>query len=157
MALNRIHKFSDINEMQAFLNGGIIGKDVSKGVWGLVGQTITFTSPAFVVTFAAVSPAPAERDPYRLYLLDIKAQVEAANSNILVQQFAGRILFIEKTPTNGVALAGADEPAKAALGFDGNSPTVGKLYRPAGISGGPPNYTWAYSTSESTHVLFTWE
>jgi hypothetical protein len=158
MALNRIYKFSDINEAQAFLNGAIIGRDISKGgVRGLVGQVLTFSSPAFAVTFTAVSPAPINRDPYTLLILDIKQQIEAANGSILVQQLGGRIVFIERVPTSGVALAGNDEPAKAALGFDGNSPTVGKLFRPAGISGGPPNYTWAYSVNETTHVLFTWE
>jgi hypothetical protein len=157
MPSNRIYKFSDINEAQAFLNGGLIGKDISKGgVAGLVGKTLTFTSPAFAVTFTAAAGPPTDRDPYTLLLKDIKAQVEAANADILVQSIAGKIVFIEKTPTNGVALSGSDEPAKSLLGFDQNSASVGKFYKPPDVSG-DPNYTWAYSVNESTHVIYTWE
>lgn len=157
MPSNRIYKFSDINEAQAFLNGSLIGAEIQAGVVGLVGKTLTFTSPAFAVTFAAISPAPTDRDPYVLRLKDIKAQVEAANADILVQTLGGRIVFVEKVPTNGTTLSGNDEPAKALLGFDRNNAVAAKFYRPMGISGGPPNYVWVYSVNESTHVLYTWE
>jgi len=157
MAQNRIYKFSDITDAQYFLNGGLVGGNISRGVPDLVGKVLTFTAPAFAVTFVAVSPAPPNRDPYTLLLVDIKAQVEAADPGISVQQYDGKIVFVEKVPTTGVALSGNDEPAKALLGFNQSQPAVGKIYRPAGISGGPPNYTFAYSVNESTHVLFTWE
>lgn len=157
MPQNRIFKFSDITDAQYFLNGGLVGADIKRGVRGLVGLTLTFTSPAFAVTFTAVSPTPTDRDPYLLLLADIKAQVEAANVLISVQQYDGRIVFVEKLPDVGVALSGNNEPAKSLLGFDQNQPSIGKLYRPVGVSGGPPNYVWAYSVNESTHVVFTWE
>lgn len=156
MPSNRIYKFSDINEAQAFLNGGIFGRDVSKGVVGLVGLTLTFTSPSFAVTFTAATPTPTDRDPYTLLLKDIKAQVEAANNSILVTSIGGKLVFIEKTPTSGTALSNNNEPAKALLGFDQAAATVGKFYKPPETSG-DPNYVWAYSVNESTHVIYTWE
>ena len=156
MASNRVYKFQDINEVQFFLNGGLLGGDVKGGVYGLVGKRLTFSSPSFHVDFTAVTPAPTTRDPYTLLFPDIKAQVEAANASILVSQLGGRIVFIEKTPTNGVALASNDEAAKALLGFDKNSPSVGKVYSPPGVTA-TQNWVWVYSVNESTHVVYTWE
>lgn len=157
MAQNHIRKFTDINEAQIFLNGGIIGADVRKGIAGLVGKVLTFTTPAGAVTFAAASGPPTDRDPYTLLLTDIKAQVEAAIATVQVTSLGGRLVFLEATPASGVALSGNNEPAKALLGFDGNSVVAGKFYHPTGISGGPNYYTWAYSVNESTHVIYTWE
>lgn len=110
MAINRVYKFSDIVLMQAFLNGTLIGSQVSgipQGWPGLVGTTLTFVSPgpAGSVTFVA-STNPNNVDPYMLQFRDIKAQVEAAVAGILVFSIAGRIAFSEATPTNGVSLAG---------------------------------------------------
>ena len=53
--MHKIYKFRDISEVQIFLNGGIIGTDVSKGIVGLVGTTLAFSSPSASVTFAAGS------------------------------------------------------------------------------------------------------
>ena len=153
---NRIYKFTDINEAQFFLNGGIIGAPIAKGIGGLTGLTLTFTAPAFAVTFGAISPAPTGRDAYKLLLGDLKAQVEAANPGILVSQLGGRIVFVEKVPSVGVALSANNEVAKTLLGFDQHNATTGKLFRPMGIAGGPPNYTLA-SVNESTHIIYTWE
>jgi len=153
----KIYKFSDMIEAQYFLNGGIIGVDVSQGIYGLVGQALTFSSPAvFTVNFVAAVPNPAGRDPYKLLLVDIKAQIEAANPDISVQSIGGRIVLIEKLPSLGVAFDGTVQFSKTVLGLD-NGVTVGKVYHPAGISGGPPNYTWVYSVNEGTHVVVTWE
>jgi hypothetical protein len=158
MPVNRIFKFQDIFEVQAFLNGAIVGGNVGGGVAGLVGQTLTFTSPAFAITFKPVSPAPLTRDPYTLLFQDIKQQIEAGSTQILVQQVGGRILFIEKAPASGVALSPNNEPAKALLGFDQTGPVIGKFYKPATVAGAtPPFYEWAYSVNETTHVVFTWE
>jgi hypothetical protein len=153
MAQNRIHKFSDINEAQIFLNGGLVGAEVSKGIGGLVGLTLTFDAPDFAVTFAHAEVT--DRDPYTLLLSDIKAQIEEESDDILVTQSGGRIVFIEKTPSAGTALSDNDELAKAILGFDRNNAVVGKVYHPPGI-GGPPNFTWVAIT-DANHGIYTWE
>jgi hypothetical protein len=153
MAQNRIYKFSDINEMQLFLNGALIGGPIPNGMGALVGLTLTFTAPAFALTFA---PSDAtDRDPNLLLFSDLKAQIEAENDAVLVTQWNGRIVFIEKTPSSGMAFGTEDEPAKTLLGFDKNRAMVGRLFHPPGI-GGPPNFTYIYS-SDSSHVVLTWE
>lgn len=157
MSVNRVYKFQDIGEVQAFLNGGLIGGDVKSGVLGLVGTRLTFSQPSFYVDFAAVTPAPDTRDAYKLLFADIKAQVEAANNAILVTQLGGKIVLIEKTPTNGISLSSNDEVAKALLGFDRNNARIGKVYSPPNVTGAAQNWMWAYSVNESTHVIYTWE
>jgi hypothetical protein len=130
MAMTRIFKFDDLTDLQNFLNGGITGCDVSKGVGGLVGQTLTFTSPADSVTFVGPTlPGGSERDPTVLLFGDIKEQIEAAVPSLVVASNKGRIVLLEATPANGVALSDNDEAAKALLGF-GAEKAVGTFYQP---------------------------
>ncbi|WP_394831717.1 hypothetical protein LVJ94_34910 [Pendulispora rubella] len=154
MPQNRIYKFSDIFEAQSFLNGAIFGGNIANGVFGLVGQVLTFIRPAFAVTF---TPARGP-EPERLRFADIKEQIESKSDAISVHQVGGRLFFLEKTPTDGVALSANDEVAKGLLGFDRAGSVVGRFYKPSTIAGGaPPCYEWGYSVNETTHVLVTWE
>lgn len=150
----KIYKLNEIGEVQTFLNGGIIGSDVSRGVVGLVGQAITFTSPSFSHTFVT-----AGRNNDMLLLADIKSQLETASASaLLVFSHAGRIAFIEATPTSGVALAATNQEAKALLGFDRNSASVGKVYgSPYEGDPTPPYFLQSYSVNETTHVVYTVE
>lgn len=153
MPANKIYKFKDINEMQYFLNGAIVGKDIGAGVEGLVGKTLTFGAPAGAVTFVAGTDPV---NPYLLRLKDIKAQTEASIATLKVISMDGRIAFIEATPTTGVSLSAGDD--NILLGFDKAAATVGKLYKPAGIAGAAaPQWPWAYSVNENMHLVFTWE
>jgi hypothetical protein len=115
MAVNKIQKFRTIEEVMTFLNGGVVGGVVNKspgppsnnapGVGGLVGATLTFTSPSQVTVTFAVSSG-SNPDPYTLLLSDIKAQIQAADPALLVTQNQdGRIVITEVTPTDGVAIA----------------------------------------------------
>lgn len=147
MAL-RMNKFRDIVEAEIFLRGGLIGTDVSKGVVGLVGKTISFTSPVGDVTFVT-----ANRENDMLLLTDIKSQIEAVlTSGMRVLSVGGRIAFVHPSGTTAIALAATDQQAKSLLGFDQNSATSGKVY--GVVPGTPPAYLSAYS-ADGAHVVVT--
>jgi hypothetical protein len=152
MAL-RIHKFATIEEAQLFLRGGISGKDVTKGVYGLIGKTLTFTSPADNVTFTA--HADTTRDGFLLTHKDIKTQIETAIPTLKVKQVCGRIAFEEATPSAGVALEDTATEAKNILGFDNNEASVGKVVAPT--SAGPVPYFVGYESDGTFHVIITME
>lgn len=153
MAQIKIYKLNELFEVQHFLNGGILGADISKGVSGLIGLVITFTLPSFSHTFVAGA------DPDLLRYLEIKTQLEAASTAALkVVQFGGRIGFIQATPTTGCVLSGTTQPAKALLGFDYNTATVGKVYdSPHSATPTVPYLIQSYSVNETTHVVYTFE
>lgn len=145
------YKARDINELVLWLNGGIQGVDVSKGINGLVGKTLTFTAPAaFSVTFTAVTGSEYVNGTTLRYQ-DIKQQIEAANAAIRVTQCGGCIWLVEKSPTNGVALAAASSAVKALFGFDAEAATSGRVLKQLGSASGPriedvePNLDGSYT------------
>jgi hypothetical protein len=148
----QIHKFTSLAALELFLNGAIIGADVTRGIMGLVGEKLTFTQPAGTVTFVR----GAGPEPDVLLLKDLKAQIEGALPALLVTSLDGRLALVEKTPASGVALAAAAQAAKALLGFDAAGPAQGKVHRPLGVAGPPPFVTRAYAAA-SVHVVHTWE
>jgi hypothetical protein len=176
MSTNKIYKFSDITQAQYFLNGAIFGgnvvpgsgsaaqgfggnpNNVGVGISGLVGKTLIFTSPAAgTVTFTA-SSVSGNPDPNSLQPSDIKAQIEAVATGVRVSFWGGRLVIQEVTPTSGVAITSAGT-ANGILGFDTNQASTGKIYAPPGVSGGAvaPCWTWAYSTNDNGHVVYTLE
>lgn len=169
MAAARIRKFTSIDQMEFFLRGGLLGsrsvipkahevgatRSAGGGIVGLVGTTLTMTTPLLNVTFTAATLDPAEtRDPNILMVKDIKAQIEAAQSALEVTTFDGRIGIIEKTPSGGLLFAAADEPARTLLGFPNNQDVQTRVYNRPG--GADPTFE-AYNAQENVHVLFTWE
>ncbi len=129
MAL-KLYKFRELREAEIFLQGGIIGTDVSKGIIGLVGLTLTLTAPVVAHTFVT-----ANRANNALLLKDIKAQLEAAQPLLRVTQIGGRIVLIEVTPTNGVQVPATSQAAKPLLGWDQNEAFSGKVYsEPGGVT-----------------------
>jgi len=173
MAVNKLYKFRRIEEVTAFLNGGIVGGSVNRaqgggtpgglgaGINDLVGKTLIFTAPSAVtVTFAMAASASGSGtnpDPYTLLFKDIKGQIEAAIPTVLVVlDPEQRLVLLEKTPASGVAVSAAGT-ANTQLGFDADMATVGKFYKPTGISTTPPCWTWAYTGNDNMHNIFTWE
>lgn len=164
MSATKIYKFPDIVEMQYFLNGAIKCSPFPKnhqgpsGFYGLIGKTLIFTSPAAgTVTFSAAADQ-ADIDPNILQLQDIKAQVQAVMTGVVVTTVNGRLTFVEATPTSGVAITSAGT-ANSILGFDSANATVGKVYAAPG-SASPavaPAWVWAYSINENSHTVFTLE
>jgi len=154
MPTNRIHKFNDIVEMELFLNGAIIGGDVSKGV-EVVGKQLHFIAPGPVgnVTFTTGTDP---HNPYLLRLKDLKAQIEAQAAGITVTSKDGRLVL--KGSASGVVL----HPLNAAdannlLGFDTDYDVVGKVYPPAAGVLVDPCWVWANVCGENTYVIYTWE
>lgn len=148
----KVYKLNEIFEVEHFLNGGLTGIDISKGVQGLAGLTITFTNPSFSWTFTPGA------DPEFLRYLEIKAQLEAASASLKVKQFGGKIAFIEATPSTGVVLSGTQQTAKALLGFDYNTVSIGKVYgSPYDAIPTAPYLIEMYSVNETTHVLVVME
>lgn len=173
MAVNRIYKFRRIDDVMAFVNGGVTGGSVNRaqgggtpanlgaGINGLVGLTLKFKSPVvatvtFTTAASAVFPG-TNPDPYTLLYKDIKAQVEAAVPSVLVLLDADqRLLLIEKTPSSGVVVDKAGT-SNTRLGFDDDMDTTGRLYTPAIVSSTAPCWTWSYSDNSNMHNVFTWE
>lgn len=154
MAAFKVMKFSNVFDLETYLNGGIVGGPTLGGVIGLVGQTLTFTSPSFSCTFVAGA------DPLTLNFAEIKAQIEAASA--LVRVFSvgenGRLGIIEKSPSAGIALAAAAANAKLLLGFPYDKAVTGKVYAydPSGAT--TPCLVTAYNDVQSnSHVAVTWE
>lgn len=167
MSAARIRKFTTITEMEFFLRGGLLGSQAvvprtgdgartpGGGILGLVGLTLTLTTPSGTVTFVnATLGANEVRDPAALMFKDIKTQIEGAISGIEVVNIEGRIGIIEATPANGIALDSSDEPARALLGLPNKQEIATKKYNAPG--GASPSFE-AYNAQQSTHVLFTWE
>jgi len=146
MAL-KLYKFKNVKEAELFLQGALVGKDISGGVVGLVGLTLNFTTPLGSVTFAT-----ANRENDALLLKDIKAQVEAAIATLRVLSFEGRIVIIEASPTTGISVPSTNQVAKSLLGFDQNSAFVSKVY---GVVPGTPPAWLSSSLGHDGMILIT--
>lgn len=176
---NRVYKFTDIFELQTFLNGGLLAgaiagaqnggspAGIGTGLAGLVGATLKFTSPSAVtVTFVASSGAGGSADPglplaqrnpnpQVLTFKDIKSQIEAAIPAVSVQTFKGRLLFIEATPASGIALDNTGT-ANPIFGLDQDGTTTRLFYAPPPATDAPC-WTWACTDNSGSHVIYTLE
>lgn len=154
MASNKVYKFENINLMQAFLNGAVIGgKDIRDGVYGLVGKKLNVKGTLYTFT-AGVAGAQGP-----LTTKEIKTQLEAGVAGITVSFYEGRTVIVETTPTSGVTVTGPNDgtDARALLGFEQTAgTTTGKLYTPSDLTTTPPVYTQAYHDN-GAHVVLTWE
>lgn len=118
---------------QMLLDGALVGTQVDRGIRGLRGKTLIFTQPAAAtVTFTG---STTSGDPDLWTLKDIKTLAEAAIAGLKVMNCEGRIVFIESTPANGVALTGAGT-ANTLFGFDGAASLAGRVINPQ--DGAPP-------------------
>lgn len=131
----KVYQFDGIQETEHFLNGGILGGPIPmEGVRGLVGKTITFTSPDDDCTFTDGSGD----DPKLLQFADIKSQMETQISGLRVLLLAGmNIGFVLATPSAATALGVTAEDARALLGLARSGAISGKLVLPSGDSGTP--------------------
>jgi hypothetical protein len=176
MATNKVRKFTELFELQTFLNGGLIlGKvegavaggsqaGIGAGIDNLVGKTLKFLSPAVVtVTFVTADGVGGSAEPgvgtnpnkFTLLFKDIKLQVEAAIAAVKVTSFLGRIVLTEATPASGVSLDKTGT-SNAQLGVDSAVNTTGKFYNPP-PSAVTPCWTFAYSDGSNSHTIYTLE
>lgn len=130
-----IKKFATFPEANLVIQGGLItGVDVSKSFEGLVGKTITFTSPAGSCTFSQPSGKPLGQ----LSFQDLVSQLETAITNLDVVNINGRLAFRHKTAGSAVTLGSANEPARVILGFANNVAINGQCLN--GPGGSAPKF-----------------
>jgi hypothetical protein len=134
MTTPKILKFNSLDEYNHVIAGGIIGGKFDKQIGGLVGQTLTFTTPSGSKTFTAASAGTADSGFLRFG--DVKTQLEAAINNLKVSLIDGNIAFKHATAGTAVVMANNTEPAKALLGFKDATTISGTAY--AGASGTAP-------------------
>lgn len=165
MANLKVRKFTTIDQVQHFLDGGITGsaghvKPREGGPPGanLVGLTLTFLNPAGTVTFVA-----GARPNGLLLYQEFKSQIETAIVGVVVKMMEdGSIAFIETTPTTGLVLKGDNTAATNAnivLGFDKDTNAVGKVYGSpySPVPAVAPYFVQMYSSNDNTHVVTTYE
>lgn len=117
-----IEKYGSLDEANHLLNGSILGGEVKSEYIGLVGATITFTSPADSCTFTQ----PAGRVEGVLLFKDVKEQLETAIPNIRVESINGKLGIRHTTGGTEITLASANEPARAILGFPNQKAIAGR-------------------------------
>lgn len=116
----RFLKYGSLEEANHMVAGGLVGAALPiPFVSGLVGQAITFTTPAGSHTFTQVSGEPSGMISYGA----IKSQLEANITNLRVKLIGGKIAFSHATAGQVVVIANADQASKAVLGFD-NATTI---------------------------------
>lgn len=154
-------KFREVEEVDLFLNGGLIGgADVIQGLGGLyginglIGLTLKFKQPSAATVTFVLSTDPNSTNPARLTYKDIKAQVQAVIAAVSVQQFNRYLVLVETTPASGVTIDHTGT-ATALLGFDANTDTVGIVYGP--ISASAPCLQGMYSTNDNMHVVAVYQ
>ena len=130
-----IEKFGTINEANHKIRGGIVGGSGTERPYeGLVGKTITFSTPSGTKTFTQ----PTGTQPGQMLFSHVKAQLEAAIATIEVLTVDGKIAFRHKTAGQVVALAALDEPARAIFGLANNQAISGQFLN--GPGGAAPKY-----------------
>ena len=146
MAL-KILKFRNIEEANHMLGGGILGGEVSAaGVADLVGKTITFTAPAGTKTFTQ----PSGTYQGLLTFKDIKAQLEAAITNLVVLQINNKIAFKHASGT-AVTMGATTETGRAPLGLPNGKAVTGVVY--AGPGGASPKVDQIYVQNDTVYCL----
>ncbi len=126
----KTHGFSDTNQMDFFLNGGVVGgvdvlKILRKGaaagglrLFGLDGLTIILTGGT-----ATFSDANDEG----LTLVAIKAVIDAVTGNVVAEWRNGKLLLSDP---GGVTTVDKDGTANSVFGFSKDSDSVGTPVNP---------------------------
>jgi hypothetical protein len=154
----RVRKFGTIDELELFLQGGIIStRKIPDRYSGVVGKTLIFTQPtSATATFTTVNN---QVDPSSLSFQEVKAQLEAAITGLTVKQRGGALVLIQTTPTVGGGVTITGGTGRSELGLGENSTEAGKVYDTPNGSAAPtvPYVVNAYMSSDNSHVLITQE
>jgi hypothetical protein len=134
MAL-QILRFRTMEEANYVLRGGIIGGQLPQfrraiGYLNLVGNTITFTTPAGSHEFTQVATEVVGTISFAA----VKTQLEANITNLLVDAVDGKIGFRHATLGTNVNIASADEPTRIELGFANEDAHVGQFINADGVT-----------------------
>lgn len=124
-------KFEKLEEANFWCAGGIIGGANPSGeISGLVGQTITFSSPAGSCTFTEAASGNASQG--RLRFADIKLQMEAAIANLVVLAVGKKIGFKHATPGTACTMAAVSQGGRVPLGLPNNAAVTGVVIAKTG-------------------------
>ena len=130
----KIEKYGTLEEANLKIQGGITGGvPTSQPFVGLVGQTITFATPAGACTFTQ----PTGKVVGQLTFQDVKAQLEAAVANLQVSAVDNKISFTHKTNGQAVSLAALNESARAVLGLGNGEAIAGRCLNGPGSASLP--------------------
>lgn len=122
-----IEKYGTLEAANLSMRGGIAtGIKTTDPFVGLVGQTITFATPAGACTFTQ----PTGRVSGQMHFVEVKAQLEAAVANLVVSSVDNKITFSHATPGSIVSLGVLNEPARAALGLGNGEAITGRFLNP---------------------------
>ena len=153
-------EISYLAEMENCLNGGILGANASKGIVGLVGKTLVFTSPDNVtVTFTSgVKPDDVLLDQGdALFFSDVKAQIELVATHVKVYQIGGFLAMVHNVvPPSSPIRISKTSTALNLLGFDNANDLTGRMIGPP-ESATPPYFAWESTTNDGAHALWIWE
>lgn len=152
MAL-RIRKIAELEEVNSFIRGGIIGgRDIRRGVYGLDGLTLIFTSPAATVTFATTPASPQ----IALSATEILTQINAvgALTGWARCDSAGKLVIEDPLGATAAVLADTGT-ANTLFGFNDDDPTTGVVYGAPG-AGAPEVVSLSMDAQGSgTYILLT--
>lgn len=130
-----IYKYATVSEANFKMRGGVVGGlPVNTPFEGLVGLTLTFSSPAGSCTFTQ----PTGRHLGQMLFADVKAQLEAAIADLEVLTGVGNMLAFQNKTDAPVSLAALDEPARLILGLPFNEAVTGQYLNPP--DGAAPRY-----------------
>lgn len=130
-----IEKYPNYETANLAIQGGLCGGvRTDQPFVGLVGEIVTFATPAGACTFTQ----PTGRVVGQMHFVDVKAQLEAAVANLRVFSIDNKLAFKHKTPGSAVTLAALSEPARRVLGLDDNTAIAGRCLN--GPSGAVPKF-----------------
>lgn len=129
MAL-RVKKIGEIDELNTYLRGGIIGgRDIRRGVHGYIdGKTLVFSAPAGTVTFATTPSG----EQVGLTAKEILTQINAIHAGYAHIDASGRLVVEDPAGAVSVVL-GATSTADTIFGFSKNGQTGKVINAPDGV------------------------
>ncbi len=144
-----ILKFSTITEANNWMKGAINGGAPPSGDFaGLVGKTITFTSPAGSCTFTQ----PATTPTGLMKFADVKTQLEAAIAGLKVDCEGSKLVFYLSSGAAACALGAVNEGGRVPLGLPNNVALSGVLLDVPG--GTAPALVSIVPEAGSIHVIY---
>jgi hypothetical protein len=155
----KVRKFRDIESMEMFLHGVVFGGHVPQFYGNIIGKTLSFSFPAVASVTFVTGADVTHMDPGGLSFKEVKQQLEAGVSGLLVFQRDGHLVLRQSTPTVGQGVLITLGTARTILGFPSDSQVVGKVYGNMDGATAPtvPYIVQAYTSMDNSHTLITQE
>lgn len=148
-------KFGTYVEANYWCKGAVFGGiNTSQGaaivgqIAGLVGQTITFTSPVGSCTFTQPTGTPSGL----MQISDVKAQLEAAIPAIKMDIIGAKLAFYKADGSAACSLGAVNEGGRVPLGLANNEAFAGVLLNPPG--GAKPTMVGFVTESQAAYITY---